>query len=230
MWFLNALCHFVIPYGIVYWSEQWLPSGLVAVLFSTNPLFVAVLAHLILPGERMRRLAWIGVTVGFLGVAIIYSEDLGALGGSRARTVATVFMLSPLVAAIGDVLIKRFWSKVHAVSLTAPSLAITAILMAGLSLAVEDTRAMELNAQAWGIILYLAVFGTAVAFLLYFYLLARVPVTGLTLIAYPIPIVALLVGALFLGEVITVRVAVGAGLVLCGVWAALRRKGSSYAA
>jgi len=45
LWTLNAVCHFVIPYGVVYRSLQWLPSGLVAVLFSTNPLFVALLAH-----------------------------------------------------------------------------------------------------------------------------------------------------------------------------------------
>jgi drug/metabolite transporter (DMT)-like permease len=222
LWTLNALCHFVVPYGVVYWSEQWLPSGLVALLFSTNPLFVALLAHLLLPGERLGRLGWLGVMAGFAGVATIYSEDLSALAGDRAQWVAVVFLVAPLVAAIGDVLVKRYWSQVHAVSLTAPSLAMTAVVMAGLSLAFEDPASIELSAKAWAVILYLALFGTALAFTVYFRLLSRVRVTGLTLIAYPIPVVALLIGALGMGEVITWRVAFGGGLILAGVWAALR--------
>ena len=224
LWILNALCHFVIPYGIVYWSQQWLPSGLVALLFSTNPLFVAILAHLMLAGERMGWLGWLGVAIGFAGVATIYSEDLSALGGSQARLAATVFILAPLVAAIADVTIKRFWTHVHPISLAAPSLAITAVVTAAVSWAVEDPETIQLTARAWGTILYLALFGTALAFVLYFYLLERVPVTALTLIAYPIPIVAMIVGAVWLDEQITPRVVTGGVLVLMGVWAALRRR------
>jgi len=224
LWTLNAVCHFVIPYGVVYWSEQWLPSGLVALLFSTNPLFVALLAHLLLPGERLGRLGWLGVVAGFAGVATIYSEDLSALGGEQAQRVAVVFLAAPLVAAIGDVLIKRYWSRVHAISLTAPSLALTAVTMTALSLAFEDPAAVELDAKAWAIILYLALFGTALAFTVYFRLLSRVRVTGLTLIAYPIPVVALVIGAVWLDEVITWRVAFGGALILAGIWAALRRR------
>jgi drug/metabolite transporter (DMT)-like permease len=230
LWVFNATCHFVIPYGVVYWCVQWLPSGLAAVLFSTFPLFVALLAHLVLPGERLRWLSSAGVVVGFVGVAVIYSDDLGALAEPEARLAAWVFLLSPLASAVGDVAIKKYWSRVHPVSLTAPSLAITAAIAALLALLLERGREVDLTLKAWVVLVYLALFGTALAFVVYFRLLARIRVTGLSLIAYAIPVVALVVGTVWLDEVITSRVLVGAGLVLLGVWAALRRDSRPIAA
>ncbi len=222
LWTFNAITHFVIPYGVVYWTEQWLPSGLAAVLFTTFPLFVALLAHWLVPGEHIRPLTFLGVLIGFTGVALIYSDDLGALADPQTRLAAWVFILSPLAAAVGDVVIKSRYSRVHPISLTAPSLLITAVLTGGLALLFEDVGGAELGARAWAIILYLALFGTALAFVLYFRLLATITVTGLSLITFGIPIVALAVGALALEETLTPRVLGGGALVLLGVWAAMR--------
>jgi len=224
LWTFNAICHFVIPYGVTYWAEQWLPSGLAAVIFSSYPLFVAVLAHLMLRGERLSWLSSVGVLLGFAGVALIYSDDLGALADPQARLAAGVILLSPLASAVGDVAIKKYWTHVHAVSLTAPSLGITAVIMGAMALTLEDWRPSATPLEGWLIILYLALFGTALTFTIYFRLLARVRVTGLSLITYGIPIIALAVGTFWLGEVITPRVIAGAFLVLVGVAAALRRK------
>jgi len=108
LWLLNGALAFSASYGIVYWAEQHIPSGLAAVLFATYPLFVAGLAHFALPAERLSAGASGGVLLGFLGVAVIFSDDLRSLGGESVRVVALVFLVSPLVSAIATVAVKRW--------------------------------------------------------------------------------------------------------------------------
>ena len=229
LWLINTLFSFAIPYSVVYWAQQWVPSGLEATLFATYPLFVAILAHLWLPAERLRPAAVGGVVIGFLGVALIHSEDLAALAGDEVRLAAAVSLLSPAAAAVSTVQVKRWGSGLPALALTAPPMAFTALAVGGLALATERGRPLTLDAVSVGSLLYLAVFGSAVTFVLYFWLLARLPATRLSLITFGIPIVALTVGTLALDEPVTPRIVAGALLVLGGVGLAVRRAGRQTA-
>ena len=100
LWVANGILSFCLSYSVVYWSEQYLPSGLAAVLFATCPLFVAVLAHFLLRRERLAPLAVVGLVLGFAGVAVIFSDDLALLGGESVRHAALVMLVSPLVSAV----------------------------------------------------------------------------------------------------------------------------------
>ncbi|MEE8138524.1 MAG: EamA family transporter [Thermoanaerobaculia bacterium] len=224
LWLVNGLFTFSVPYGIVYWAEQWIPSGLAAVLFSTFPLFVAVVAHRLLPGERLTRLSLAGIVIGLFGVVVIFSDDLAALGGRQTFLASLVFLVSPAVSATANVVIKRWGSGIHPLSLTSVPMALTAVVMGGLSLVFERPSAMRLDAASVGALFYLAVMGSAVTFSIYFWLLARLSATRLSLITYAIPIVAVLVGSVFLGEAFTPRMAAGTALVLGGAALALRRR------
>lgn len=214
---VNAALAFSLSYGVVYWAEQWVPSGLASVLFSTFPLMVAGLAHFALPGERIQLASAAGILVGFLGVLVIFSEDLAALGGQQAVTASIVFLLSPLAAAVANVVVKRWGKGVHPLSLTAPPMAATAVIMGVLAVIFERGRELSFDASSVGALLYLAIAGTAVTFFLYFWLLDRLPATRLSLITYGIPVVAVTVGTLGLGEPFTGRMLMGSGLVLVGV-------------
>ncbi len=226
LWIVNATGSFSISYGVVYWAEQWVPSGLAAVLFSTFPLFVALMAHFWLPGERLRLVSLGGILLGFAGVVTIFSEDLTSLAGSQTRTAATVFLISPLVSALANVLIKRWGAGFHPVSLTAVPMAMTAGIMGALAALVERGRGISLDAASTAALLYLAICGTAVTFLLYFWLLDRLPATRLSLITYGVPIVAVTVGTLWMEEPFTPRMFVGSLLVLAGVGLAVRFGGA----
>ena len=85
LWAMNGLLSFSASYTIVYWAEQHIPSGLAALLFATYPLFVAVLAHFFLPGERLGWSSAVGILLGFAGVGVIFSDDLHLLGGANVR-------------------------------------------------------------------------------------------------------------------------------------------------
>lgn len=227
LWLMNAALNFCIPYGVVHWGEQWVPSGLTAVLFSTYPLMLALMAHPILPGERLRPGSVAGILVGFGGVAVIFSEDLASLGGPGVAGAAAVILLAPLTSSVTSVVIKRWGQGVHPFSLTAIPMGITAGVMGAVSLAAEPVRAIPVNTATVGTLIYLGVFGSALTFTLYFWMLSHMPATRLSLMTYIIPVVAVLVGTVFLDESVTGRTLSGSALVLVGVALAMQRGGRS---
>ncbi|MEM7050035.1 MAG: EamA family transporter [Acidobacteriota bacterium] len=233
LWALNGLLSFSLSYGIVYWAEQRISSGLAAVLFATFPLFVAAFSHFWLPGERLTARSLSGTLIGFAGVAVIFSEDLsrlaepvgevGALGGGIAAA-AGLFLVSPLVSAFANVATKRWGKGLHPLSITAVPMLLTGAVMGTLAALVEGDREMIWDVSSVGAILYLAIFGSAVTFSVYFWLLGRMPATRLSLITYAVPVVAVVTGTLFLEETLTVRVGIGAALVILGVALAVWKK------
>jgi drug/metabolite transporter (DMT)-like permease len=222
LWVVNGLLSFTVSYGVVYWSEQWVPSSLAAVLFATYPLFVAALAHFALPGESLTRQEIMGIVLGFAGVGVVFSEDLRRLGGPEVTIGAAVMLLSPAASAIGSVAVKRWGQGVHPISLAAVPMALAAGLMGALALALERQRTFVWNATSLAALLYLAVVGSAVTFSLYYWLLAHLPAKRLALMAYVVPIVAVSVG-IARGEPFTTRVFGGATLVVLGVALAVQR-------
>ena len=224
LWILNAICSFCVSYGIVYWAEQWLPSGLTSVIFATMPLFVALMAHLALPGEQLTMISLFGVVLGFGGVALIFSEDLTLFGGPMAATASVVLLVAPLLSALASVSIKKWGGEIHPISISAVPMGIAAGLMGALAFAIERDTPPVFDAVSVGALLYLAVLGSAVTFSLYFWLLTHVEATKVSLIAYTAPVVAVSVGALAFDEPLTWRILVGAGLVIGGVALAVHRR------
>lgn len=224
LWLANGVLSFCLSYSAVYWAEQYIPSGLAAVLFATYPLFIGALAHFLLPGERLRGIAVLGVLLGFAGVAVIFSDDLNLLGGETVRRAALVMLVSPLVSAVATVLIKRWGSDVHPLSLSAVPMLIAGLVMGAVALAVERERPLVLDARSVGALVYLAVLGSAVTFTVYYWLLSRVGATRVALMSYLIPIVAVAIGALLFDEPLRPRLLAGSALVLAGVVLVGRRR------
>jgi len=217
LWLANGVLSFCLSYSIVYWSEQYIPSGLAAVLFATNPLFVAALAHFLLADERLAPGAVAGLLLGFAGVAVIFSDDLALLGGEQVRHAALVMLVSPLVSAIATVAVKRWGTGVHPLSVSAVPMLFTGVVIGGVALLFERGRPVVFDGRSVGAILYLAVLGSAVTFTVYYWLLARVTATRLALISYVIPVVALAVGAVLFAEPLRARILAGSALILVGV-------------
>jgi drug/metabolite transporter (DMT)-like permease len=227
LWAINGVLFFCVSYGIVYWAEQWVPSGLSAVLFASFPLLVAILAHFLLPGERLTAAAALGVLLGFAGVATIYSEDFALLGGRQVAFAACLFLASPIACAVANIYVKKWGRAVHPISLTAGSMLVGTGVLGSIAIAAEHDVPKTFDAVSIGCILYLAICGTAVTFGLYFWLLKHLPATKVALIAYGTPVVAMTVGCVFLGEPLTARVLAGGAGVLAGTWIAGRAKQST---
>jgi len=226
LWLANGAFTFCIAYGILYWAEQWVPSGLAAVLFATYPLLVALLAHFVLPGERLTPIRGLGVLIGFAGVAVIFSEDFRTLLGPQVAFAAAVMLLSPLSAAVGSVMVKKWGEEIPPLSMAAVPMLLTGAVMGLLSRVIEADRGLNFNGSSTFALLYLALVGSALPFTLYFWLLKNLPATQMSLINYAIPVVAVIVGSVFFDEPVTLRVFLGAALVIAGTAVAMRtRKG-----
>ena len=221
---LHALLTFCGSYGVVFWAEQWVPSGLASVLFAIFPLLVAVLAHFVLPEERMTAPVFAGTVLGFAGIAVIFAEDFDLLGGRMVAVAAAVMLISPLVAAVVSVAVKRWGAGVHPVPFNAVAMALAAGIMSGVALAAERHRPMVFDPGPVAALLYMAVAGTAITFPLYFWLLEHMEVRQVALIGYGTPIVALFLGVAFMNESLTTRTLVGSALVVVGVAVASHAK------
>lgn len=224
LWAVQTAFSFCISYGVVYWAEQWVPSGLAAVVFATLPLFVTVLAHWWLPDEPLRWLQVGGVALGVFGVGLIFSDELTLAARPEVQLPALVLLISPLVAAIAHVCAKKWGSGIHPLNvITVPMLA-TGGIMGALAVLFERGRTFELDGQAVFAVLYLSIMGSALTFSLYFWVLERVAATRLALITLVVPVVAVAVGTLLLEEPFSGRAAAGVALVLTGVAAGTRRR------
>jgi drug/metabolite transporter (DMT)-like permease len=217
LWLLNGALFFSVSYGVVYWSEQYVPSGLAAILFATFPLLVTLFAHLLLPGEPFRVRAGLGTLVAFIGIVVIFSEDLAKIGGPKTEIAAAVLLISPLVSALSSVTVKKWGTTIHPISLAAMPMAITTLVMTVLALLFERNRPVVWSKASIGSLVYLSVFGSAMTFTLYYWLLRHVRASHVALIAYVTPVIAVVTGVLFLNEPLTTRVLVGGALVIAGV-------------
>ncbi len=218
-----GLGSFGLSYGVVYWGEQYLPSGLTAVLFATHPLLVMILAHFVIEAEPVTARRATGILLGLAGVVLVFRSDL-ALIHPRAPLAAGVLMLSPLAAAVSNVGIKRFGTHLHVYNLTLLPMTYGAVALLAVSLLTEDPGAARWTPAAVGSIAYLAVFGSVTAFVVYYTLLKQVAVTSLALISYVFPVVAVVLGWALLGERLDASAGAGSAAIVAGIALATWRR------
>lgn len=218
---LLGLLSYVTSFGVVYWGEQYVTSGLAAVIFGLLPLLTGVVAHFLLPSERLGPGKVLGLALGLGGIVVLNSANLSLIH-PRAPLAAIVLTVSPLVTAISSVLSKKRVHEFPALALAGIPMIYAGLLHIVLWRVFEHDRPIAWSWPGVASIAYLTVFGSVVTFTGYFWLLRRLEVSRVSLIAYMTPLVALTVGVVFGGETLPGRVIAGAALVLCGVGVASR--------
>jgi drug/metabolite transporter (DMT)-like permease len=210
---------FGADYGLIYWGEQFIDSGLTAILFATLPLFTVALAHLYIPGDRITARKLSGTLVAFAGVVALFGESL-RLDVEKLGPMAAIIVASVCAAAAG-VVSKRHGATLHAAALNAPAMLIGGIVLVGAALATGEAVRLPRETSTWAAITYLAIVGSVVSFLVYFSLLKTWSVTSLSFIAVFTPAIALALGFVFLDERPTLWTGIGATMILAGVALAL---------
>ena len=212
-----GLLPFAGTYGLVYWGEQYIPSGLTAVLFGVMPLYTALLAAALLDDEPLSARLLVGVAIAIGGLALAFAESLELGSEQRAAVGAAAVLLSPLGAAAGNVSIRRRGAGLDAVVLNGWAMLGGGLLLLAVSAFTEDWGAAAWSADAIGSIAYLALIGSAVAFVILTLLLRHVTAQATSFIAMLIPFGALVFGALLYSEPLTGQALAGAGLVALGL-------------
>lgn len=208
---------FTINYGLIFWGEQYISSGLAALLQSTIPAFGLLVAHFHLPAERMTAGKVLGVLLGVVGVGVIFSDQL-SLSGPRAFMGCVAIIISAAGAAYSNVLIKAYGGKLEPTIIAATQMSFGLVPILALGLVFEgNPLQFRWTGMAVVSLLYLAVVGSVIAFILYYWLVQHMDVTKSMLIALVTPVMAVILGMLVLGEKLAWRTLVGGLLILSGI-------------
>lgn len=206
--------------GLVFLAETRLDSGFTALLLTTSPLGTALLSPL--AGERtLRAIGWVGVGLGFAGTVVLLEPWRG---GAVPLLPAAAVELSVLVWAVGSLWARRIREDFHPMAITVAQMGAGAVVLLALAALRGEGLAGPVTARALLALAYLVVFGSSVAFATYFYLLRHWDATRVATSTYVNPVVAVLLGVVFLSEKITLGMVVGAAVVLAGVGLVLREQ------
>jgi drug/metabolite transporter (DMT)-like permease len=215
--FVMALVNIVIPFVLITYGEQSIDSALASILTATVPLTVIVLAPLFLPDERVTLPKIAGLSVGFTGVILLVAPDLANLGDADLR--GELMLLGAAVAyGVGNVYSRR---NVHGLRPMIPALfqvSFAALLVVPVALVVDRPFAdVQPTPEALFSIAWLGILGSGVAYLAYFTVLRAWGATRTSMVAYLLPVVGIALGAMVLGDPITLNRIGGTALVIGGI-------------
>jgi drug/metabolite transporter (DMT)-like permease len=216
--FLLALLNNALPFTLFGWAQTHIASGLASILNATTPIWGVIVAHLFTADEKITPRKLAGVAVGFAGVAVMIGPGLlSTLGGGVLAELACV--VAALAYAMAGVWARRFKRMgVSPFSVTTGQLTVGAAMMVPVALIGDQPWTMALPPiHAWAAIATLAVVCTALGYVLYFRLIDRAGATNALLVTLLVPPTAILLGVLFLGEVIAPHDFAGLALIGLGL-------------
>ncbi len=199
----------------VYWAAQFIPSGLISVLYGLTPMVIGVFAALWLDEPFFRPSKILGLLLAVGGLGEIFLPD-GASGAINALGVAGV-LASVTFHSLSSVWVKRIGAHIHPLALNCGALALAVPLYIVCWLLFGAEAPEHLPQHTIGAILYLAVIGTVLGFNLYFYVLKRVSATLIGLITLITPVLALLLGQALNGEQAGINVWIGTAVIISGL-------------
>jgi drug/metabolite transporter (DMT)-like permease len=210
-----GLINIGLTWAIIFWSEQFVPSGLVAVFGAAAPVWTAVLAHFMVKGDRLSTLKIVGLVLG-LGGTIILIGAPDAAEGTPGLIATGLLAVMPITWAIAAILQSRFLTSVAPIPAVAVGTWASAVLLAPLALSQLPQGAhwtlASVLAFAW-----LVLFGTCFAMVVQMWLYRKLRPTTITLIQVIVPAEAILIGTLWLEESVSIRMLGGAALVVAAV-------------
>lgn len=204
-----------IPFSLIVWGQTHIDSGLAAIINATTPIFTVVLAHAVTQDERLTASRVVGVALGAAGVAVLVGG--GALATWGWHSLGQVAVLGAAVSYACAGLYGRRFGGLSPVVAAAGMLWGSTLLMAPVTVVVEAPWRPDVPINAWLAVGGLALAGTAVAYVVYFGLLARAGATNLLLVTFLMPVVALVLGICVHGETVSVTAWVGLAMILAGL-------------
>lgn len=208
----------VLPFGLIFWGQTHIGSGLAATINATVPLFSALILHFVAhsPAERLNPRRSLGLGVGFLGVVLLIGPDV--LGGLGSNALAQLAVVGAAISyGISAAYSRRFYGTPPLRSATAQLTCSTALLLPVVVLTEQPWAIAAPSLAAWSSLLALGIFCTALGYLIFFRVLASAGALNLVLVTFLIPVTAMLLGTVFLDEVITWSTLASMGVISLGL-------------
>jgi drug/metabolite transporter (DMT)-like permease len=213
---IMGLLNNAIPFSLIFWGQKEIASGLASILNATTPLFTVLVANMLTADERATPAKLAGVGLGLIGVALMIGLDLAAGLGAHLLSELAV-LAAALSYAFAGVFGRRFRNRPPLV-VAAGQLTGSSALILPLALAVDHPWALPMPGPGTvAAIVGLALLSTALAYVIFFHILARAGATNLLLVTFLIPVSALMLGIAFLGETLSGHHFAGMALIGLGL-------------
>jgi drug/metabolite transporter (DMT)-like permease len=211
-----GLLNNVLPFSLLFWAQTQIPSGLAAILNATTPLFTVLVAHFATRDERLNAGRVAGLLFGLAGVVVMIGPDaLSALGRNVVAQLAC--LAAALSYAFAGVYGRRFRGQ-PSLQVAAGQLNASTILLIPIVIVIDRPWTVPLPSMTTlGALLALAILSTALAYVIFFRILSRAGATAISLVTFLIPVSAILLGTLILGEQLSPRHVVGMIAIACGL-------------
>jgi drug/metabolite transporter (DMT)-like permease len=217
---LLAFLIFVIDYGLLFWAEQHVPSGLAAVMLATIPVFMALSEILVLRTQRLTVRLALALLIGIGGVAVLMSRSLNLPGAPVDRTGAAALLIASVSWSVASVLTRKLPLPSSKVMSSGAQMLAGGMLLAFASAAFGEFHRFHpgtVSRAAWISLLYLIVAGSIIGFTAYVWLIHHESPTKVGTYAYVNPVVAVLLGYFFGGEALGLRTILGTLFILISV-------------
>jgi drug/metabolite transporter (DMT)-like permease len=202
--------------GLVVWSEQYVASGLAALMVATMPLWLAILSAALPHGERLPPMGWVGVVLGFTGLAtLLWPKVSSGLSSDLAGEAA--LLLAPLCWSVGSLYSKRRPVTVTPLIATGWEMLFGGTVLSAIAAASGEFSRFSPTQHGWLALAYLVIFGSCVAFTAFVWLLQRVPAAKVATYAYVNPVIAVLLGWVLLDEPLTSSMLAGTAIIVGAV-------------
>jgi drug/metabolite transporter (DMT)-like permease len=205
----------VLPFILIAWGETRITSGLASILNATTPIFMVAVAHW---GTEDEKLSWaksVSIVPGVLGVTVLVGPD--AFGGGSSIWGELAVVAASCVYGFGGVYSRRFKDLPPLVAATG-QVSGGAVILLALSLLLDHPWNLPMpDTGAWASLFAIALVNTALAYFVYYRMLASAGVTYISLVTFLIPVIALFLGTVFLGESVTVQALAGMGIIALGL-------------
>ena len=221
---VSGLFNIGTSWALIFWAEQFVPSGLVAVFGAMAPVWTAILAHFFVHGDRLSRLKVVALVLGLVGTALLVGAP-AASEGPNALLATVLLAVMPVSWAVAAILIAKFLSRESPIAVVGVGTWVGAAFLLPFAL-TQVGQPQHWNPSSILAFAYLVVGGSCVGLVLNAWLYRKLRPTTVTLSQVLIPTQALLIGAFALGEAFSVRMLAGAALVVSAV-ALNARAGSS---
>lgn len=205
--------------GGVVVAEQWVPSGLAAVIVASNPFWMAAIEAALPDGERLRANVVLGLIIGFSGIVVLVWPDLTVGSGARRGFLAGVIALqiASIGWSLGSSYSRRHARKDHVLGTTASQMLAGGVIMLTAATVLGEWPHLYVSNRTAVALAYLSTVGAVGGFVAYTYALRHLPVSFVSLYAYINPVIAVALGVVWLHEAFDSRMAVAAALVFAGV-------------
>jgi drug/metabolite transporter (DMT)-like permease len=218
---LLGITNIAIPFFLISWGEKSIDSAVAAILDATVPLFTIVIAHFVLSDDKMTTPKVLGLLIGFAGVVVLLSKDLGASPSSILGQAAVV--LASIFYAGSAIFIRKTTVETPGILRSAgPLVSATAAMWLATFLTEAPVEVPQLSIT-WIALLWLGILGTGLAFVISFYLIHEIGPTRMTMVTYIFPLGGVILGVLFLHEPLTWQLLSGAVLIVASLAVANRQ-------